>query len=90
MASSLLANKRATIPGHRLWSGLGKMAGNGVVAHTSKYAAILTFPLSGDFPHKTDLSTICQLLRQADARKLRTLPGGGTLMKILRELGPPK
>jgi hypothetical protein len=47
MASSLLANKRATIPGHRLWSGLGKMAGNGVVAHTSKYAAILTFPEPG-------------------------------------------
>src|ERR1700674_2875332 len=31
---------------------------------TSKYAAILTFPLFGDLPHKTVLSTICQLLEQ--------------------------
>jgi hypothetical protein len=35
-------------------------------------AAILTFPLSADLPQKTDLSTICQLLKQADAGKLRT------------------
>jgi hypothetical protein len=28
---------------------------------TSKYAAILTFPLFGDLPQKTVLSTVCQL-----------------------------
>src|ERR1700674_2007710 len=28
---------------------------------TSKYAAILTFPLFGDLPHETVLSTVCQL-----------------------------
>src|SRR5271169_6763501 len=28
---------------------------------SSKYAAILTFPLFGDLPQKTVLSTICQL-----------------------------
>jgi hypothetical protein len=29
---------------------------------TNKYAAILTFPLSAYLVHKTDLSTICQLV----------------------------
>jgi hypothetical protein len=29
---------------------------------TNIYAAILTFPLSGDLPRKIDLSTICQLV----------------------------
>jgi hypothetical protein len=47
----------------------------------SKYAAILTFPLTGELPHKTDLPTICQLLKQADALKLRALVGEETLMK---------
>ena len=28
-----------------------------------------------ELPHKTDLSTICQLLKQADALKLGTLGG---------------
>jgi hypothetical protein len=45
------------------------------VAHN--YAAILTFPPTGELPHKTDLSTICQLLKQAYALKLRTLGGEG-------------
>ena len=31
---------------------------------TNECAAILTFPLSGDLPQKTDLSTICQLLER--------------------------
>jgi hypothetical protein len=42
---------------------------------TSKYEAILTFPLFGDLLQKTVLSTVCQLLKQADALKLRTLGG---------------
>jgi hypothetical protein len=32
---------------------------------TNKYAAILTFSLSGNIPRKTNLSTICQLLEQS-------------------------
>src|ERR1700730_16788838 len=40
---------------------------------TSKYAVILTFPLFGDLPQKTVLSTVCQLY---------DLPDGSTLMRV--------
>src|ERR1700730_10880624 len=38
---------------------------------TSKYAAILTFPLFGDLPQKTVLSTVCQLYDWPDSTTLR-------------------
>src|ERR1700730_1451783 len=38
---------------------------------TSKYAAILTFPLFGDLPQKTVLSTVCQLYDWPDGSTLR-------------------
>jgi hypothetical protein len=38
---------------------------------TSKYAAILTFPLFGAFPQKTVLSTVCQLHDWPDGTTLR-------------------
>src|SRR6266851_4691938 len=38
---------------------------------TSKYAAILTFPLFGDLPQKTVLSTVCQLYDWTDGSTLR-------------------
>jgi hypothetical protein len=37
----------------------------------SKYAAILTFPLFGDLPQKTVLSTVCQLYDWPDGSTLR-------------------
>src|SRR5260370_35736255 len=40
---------------------------------TSKYAAILTFPLSGDLPRKTDLSTVRQLYDRPDGTTVRAL-----------------
>src|SRR5260370_31548676 len=39
----------------------------------SKYEAILTFPLSGDLPQKTVLSTICQLYCWLDGTTLGAL-----------------
>jgi hypothetical protein len=38
---------------------------------TSKYAAILTFPLFGDLPQKTVLSTVCHLYDWPDCNTLR-------------------
>src|ERR1700722_5503571 len=38
---------------------------------TSKYAAILTFPLFGDLPQETVLSTVCQLYDLPDSNTLR-------------------
>src|SRR6266446_2842804 len=38
---------------------------------TSKYAAILTFPLSGNISKKTNLPTICQLYDWPDSTTLR-------------------
>ena len=38
---------------------------------TSTYAAILTFPLFGDLPQKTVLSTVCQLYDWPDGSTLR-------------------
>jgi hypothetical protein len=38
---------------------------------TSKYAAILTFPLSGNISQKSDLPTICQLYDWPDGTTLR-------------------
>jgi hypothetical protein len=40
---------------------------------TSKYAAILTFPLFGDLPQKTVLSTVCQLYDWPDGSTLRSV-----------------
>src|SRR5260370_22471732 len=40
---------------------------------TSKYAAILTFPLIGALPQKTVLSTVCQLHDWPDGSTLRSL-----------------
>src|SRR5260370_37423937 len=40
---------------------------------TSKYAAILTFPLFGDLAQKTVLSTVCQLYDWPDGTTLRAL-----------------
>jgi len=40
---------------------------------TSKYAAILTFPLFGDLPQKTVLSTVCQLYDWPVGATLRAL-----------------
>ena len=37
----------------------------------SKYAVILTFPLFGDLPQKTVLSTVCQLYDWPDGSILR-------------------
>jgi hypothetical protein len=39
----------------------------------NKYAAILTFPLSGNISQKTDLPTICQLYDWPDSTTLRAL-----------------
>src|SRR6266478_4837888 len=38
---------------------------------TSKYAAVLTFPLSGNISQKTNLPTICQLYDWPDGSTLR-------------------
>jgi hypothetical protein len=38
----------------------------------SKYAAILTFPLSGNISQKTNLSTICQLYDWRDGTTVGT------------------
>src|SRR5271167_3074781 len=38
---------------------------------TSKYAVIFTFPLFGDLPQKTVLSTVCQLYDWPDGSTLR-------------------
>jgi len=43
---------------------------------TSKYAAILTFPLSGNISQKTNLPTICQLYDWPDGTALRALNSG--------------
>jgi hypothetical protein len=40
---------------------------------TSKYAAILTFPLSGNISQKTNLPTICQLYDWPDGTTFRAL-----------------
>ncbi len=45
---------------------------------TSKYTAILTFPLSGNISHKTVLSTVCQLPVWLDAIALRAFGGDVT------------
>src|SRR5271163_2545286 len=44
----------------------------------SKYAAFLTFPLFGDLPQKTVLSTVCQLPVWRDAIALRAFRGNAT------------
>src|SRR3984893_17741095 len=40
---------------------------------TSKYAVILTFPLFGDLPQQTVLSTVCQLYDWPDGSTLRSV-----------------
>jgi hypothetical protein len=49
---------------------------------TSKYAAILTFPLSEDLPHKTDLPTIFQLLELPNTRGHRGFAAGNQSLKF--------
>src|SRR6202171_1550732 len=54
---------------------------------TSKYAAILTFPLLGNSSQKTNLPTICQLFGQIEPTALRALQGGAAAeMRLFCEI----
>src|ERR1700736_3713286 len=63
---------------------------------TSKYAAILTFPLFGALPQKTVLSTVCQLHDWADGtttqgvKTFRVKPKRLASIRLCRERAAPK
>src|SRR3979490_2104815 len=60
----------------------------GYLCLRSLTAAILTFPLFGDLPQKTVLSTVCQFHVSPDPIALRVVRGILALVTILGGLGP--